>query len=453
MSVLISIIAFAAAISILVSFHEFGHYWVAKRLGVKVIRFSVGFGQTLWKRTAGPDRTEYVLAAIPLGGYVKMLDEREGPVDVQEQHRAFNRQKVTTRIFIVAAGPLFNFLLAIVAYWLMFMLGVTGVKPVVGQVAPDTIAARAGLRAGDEIVAVGDTRAPTWETASIAIVDQALDQGNVKVKVRSRRSETSERVLKVHDTRKILGTKDLFSALGIIPWQPATEPILGKLMAGGAAKRGGLHSGDRIIKADGKVIAQWQDWVNYVRARPHQTIRLKIERNGSIKKLILHTGVTREEGQRIGRIGAYPHLDREQIKAMQVEVRYGPIAAFGIAAAKTWELSALTVRVLWKLVTGQASLKNVSGPITIARYAGVSALIGVSAFLGALAVFSISIAVLNLLPVPVLDGGHLFYYFIELIKGSPVSDATEAIGQRIGLAMLAGLMALALYNDFSRLLG
>ncbi|MGI8740152.1 MAG: RIP metalloprotease RseP [Gammaproteobacteria bacterium] len=453
MTILISVLAFVTAISILVGFHEFGHFWVAKRLGVKVLKFSIGFGKPLWKRTYGPDRTEYVIAAIPLGGYVKMLDEREGQVDASERERAFNRQPVGKRIAIVAAGPLANFLLAVVAYWLMFMLGVSGVKPVIGDVAPDSIAARAGIERGDEIMRVNGERTPTWEAASIALIEQALEQGDVSLSLRDEAGVRSTHKLDLNDTREVLGDDNLLSTLGITPWQPAYEAVLGELTANGPAERGGLRTGDRIVRADGRPIANWEKWVNYVRARPDQNIKLDIERDGQTLLRQLRTDAERDGDAMIGRIGAYPRIDQATLDAMRVEVSYNPISALGLAASRTWELSVLTVRVLWKLVTGEASLKNVSGPITIAEYAGVSAAIGVSAFLGALAIFSISIGILNLLPVPILDGGHLLYYFIELVKGSPVSESFEAMGQRIGLAALAGLMALAFYNDFSRLLG
>jgi regulator of sigma E protease len=452
-SVLISIVAFALAVSLLVSFHEFGHYWVARRLGVKVLRFSVGFGQPLWRRVAGPDQTEYVLAAIPLGGYVKMLDEREGEVPASELPRAFNRQPVGKRIAIVAAGPLFNFFLAVVAYWLMFMLGVTGIKPVVGAVTPESLAAEAGFRAGDEIVTVNGEATETWENASIAIIEGALEGGDIDVTVARANGATRRLTLALHDTRQVLGDENLLDVLGIRPWEPRLAPVLGELTEGGAAARAGLKPGDRIVSANGERIEGWQAWVDYVRAHPDQGLRLQIRRGGEWMTVEVHTDAELENGARVGRIGAYPRVDAAQIEAMRVQVQYGPVRALGLAAEKTWDFSILTVRVLWKLVTGEASLKNVSGPITIAQYAGVSAVIGLSAFLGALAVFSISIGILNLLPVPILDGGHLLYYFIELIKGSPVSETTEAIGQRIGLAVLAGLMALAFYNDFARLLG
>jgi regulator of sigma E protease len=260
-------------------------------------------------------------------------------------------------------------------------------------------------------------------------------------------------VLDLHGAGQVLGDTNVLDALGIRPWEPRIEAVIGDVTAGGAAERVGLRPGDRILSADGQRIADWQAWVEYVRARPDQDLRLTVERGGKAMRLDLHTDAEMEDGERVGRIGAYPHIDEARLEAMRVEVRYNPVTAFAKAVENTWDFSILTLRVLWRLVTGEASLKNVSGPITIAQFAGVSALIGLSAFLGSLAVFSISIGILNLLPVPVLDGGHLMYYLIELVKGSPVSEQAEAMGQRIGLAVLAGLMALAFYNDFARLLG
>jgi regulator of sigma E protease len=453
MSILVNILAFVVAVGTLVTFHEFGHFWVARCLGVKVLRFSVGFGRPLWRRVAGADQTEYVIAAIPLGGYVKMLDEREGPVPQAEIGRAFNRQPVGTRIAIVAAGPLANILFAVLAYWLMFVIGVNGIRPVVGEVAPNSTAAQAGLQAGDEILAVGGETTSTWQSTSIALLEQALQSGVVALRVRRQSGDTGPIQLDLNDTRAVLGEGDLLDKMGITPWRPVLEPVIGDLVAGGAAERSGLSPGDRILRADAVPIETWSQWVEFVRAHPDQRIALEVERDGRRLELDLHTDAKRLEGETIGRIGAYPRVDREQMEGMRVTVRYGPFEAWGQALAKTWDISVLTLRVLWKLVTGEAALSNISGPVTIAEYAGVSALIGVSAFLGALALFSISIGILNLLPVPVLDGGHLLYYMVELIKGSPVSETTEAVGQRIGFALLAGLMALALYNDFARLLG
>jgi regulator of sigma E protease len=453
MMVLINILAFIVAVGVLVTFHEFGHFWVARRLGVKVLRFSVGFGKPLWKTITGKDKTEYVIAAIPLGGYVKMLDEREGEVSTEELDRAFNRQPVSKRLAIVIAGPAFNFILAILAYWLMFMIGVTGIKPVIGAVTPDTIAAQAGLQRGDQILAVNAKRTPTWEIASISLLNEALQSALVRLEVQDSRGNRRNLPLNLENTRELLAEGDLLGKLGITPWRPTIQPVIGELIEGGAGERGGLLAGDRITLADGIPMTSWKDWVEFVRARPDQVISLELERNNKNVTLELKTDSRREGGMIIGRIGAYPHIDKEAAAAMRVMVRYGPLASLAQALMKTWNISVLTLRVLWKLITGEASLKNISGPVTIAEFAGVSAIIGLSAFLGALAIFSISIGILNLLPIPVLDGGHLLYFLIELIKGSPVSETIEAVGQRVGIAMLAGLMALAFYNDFVRLMG
>ena len=453
MSLLINILAFIVAVGVLVTFHEFGHYWVARKLGVKVLRFSVGFGKPLWKWVGGADHTEYVIASIPLGGYVKMLDEREGEVDPNELDRAFNRQQVSKRIAIVVAGPLFNFIFAILAYWLMFMLGVSGVKPVIGEVVPNSIAAEAGLLPGEQILRVNDEPTPTWEIASIRFLHHALDAVRMSVEVQDAKGRIKQRYLDLHDSQALMEDGDLLDKLGITPWRPTILPVIGDVIEGGAAHQGGLQSGDRIISANGEAMASWNNWVKFVRARPAQTISIEVERNDTMIVLTLQTDSHYEEGMEIGRIGAYPQIDQDLLSEMRVQVRYGPIEGLLKALTKTWDITLLTLKVMWKLVTGEASLKNISGPVTIAEFAGMSVVLGLSAFLGALAIFSISIGILNLLPVPVLDGGHLLYYFIEVIKGSPVSEVTEAVGQRVGIAMLAGLMALAFYNDLVRLFG
>ncbi len=453
MSLLINILSFIVAVGVLVTFHEFGHYWVARKVGVKVLRFSIGFGRPLWKRVGGTDHTEYVIAAIPLGGYVKMLDEREGEVDPNELNRAFNRQRVSRRIAIVAAGPLFNFIFAILAYWLMFMVGVSGVKPVIGDVEPNSIAAEAGFMSGEQILRVNDDLTPTWEIASIRLLHHALDADQIRVEVQDVKGRIQQHYLELHDTQALLADGDLLGKLGIRPWRPTILPVIGDVIEGGAAQQGGLQSGDRIVSANGESMTTWNDWVNFVRARPAQTISIQVKRNDIEITLTLQTDSQFEKGLEIGRIGAYPQIDHDQLSNMRVQVHYGPLESLLKSLTKTWDITVLTLKVMWKLITGEASLKNISGPVTIAEFAGMSVVLGLSAFLGALAIFSISIGILNLLPVPVLDGGHLLYYFIEVIKGSPVSEAVEAVGQRVGIAMLAGLMALAFYNDLVRLFG
>lgn len=453
MGILINILAFIVAIAILVAIHEFGHFWVAKKMGVKVLRYSIGFGRPLWKRQASPDDTEYVVAAIPLGGYVKMLDEREGEVAEHERDQAFNRKPVSKRFAIVAAGPVFNFLFAIAAYALMYMVGVSGMKPVIGEVEPGSMAAEAGLMADMQIKQVNGVAVESWEIAAMALIGEALDSGQIELQTQSDRGQRTHR-LDLSDTRQLLGSgdSDFLDVIGIKPWRPALPAKFGKILRNSPAQEAGVQSGDEIIEADGQKFSNWDAWVVFVRAKPDRTINLIVLRDGKKQTVQLHPEAVEAEGGIIGRIGAAPHVDREMYKDMAVNVRYGPVEAFTQGVKKTWNMSALILRVLWKMVTGEASVKNISGPLTIAEFAGVSAMVGVSAFLGFLALISVSLGVMNLLPVPVLDGGHLFFYLIEMVKGSPVSEVTEAIGQRIGFALLGGLMFLAFYNDITRLM-
>lgn len=452
MSFLTSLAAFIVAIAILVAIHEFGHYWVAKKLGVKVLRFSIGFGRPLWKKVAGPDQTEYVIAAIPLGGYVKMLDEREGDVPAEELDRAFNRQPVGTRIAIVAAGPLANFLFAIVAYALMYLVGVNGIKPVIGEVISDSFAAQAELLPGATIVAVNGKETPSWESAALNLINEALDTGMVEITQRTPEGNVEKRFLDLSDTGSLLSEGNVLTNIGLKPWRPTIDAVFGKLIETGSAARAGLKPGDQILRVNGEPIANWEQLVLQIRSHPGKSLSLDVLRAGTELRYTLVPDPVEDRGETIGRIGAMPEIDQAQMDAMRVTVRYGVFTAVAKGAQRTWDMSLLTVRVMWKMLTGQASLKNISGPLTIAEYAGVSALIGVAAFLSFLGIVSVSLGVLNLLPIPILDGGHLLFYFIEVLKGGPVSEATEAVGQRIGLAFLGGLMFLAFFNDISRLL-
>ncbi|MBK1644377.1 RIP metalloprotease RseP [Thiocapsa imhoffii] len=454
MDLLFTIGSFIVALAILIAVHEFGHFWVARRLGVKVLRFSIGFGRPLVRVQRHPDATEYVLAMIPLGGYVKMLDEREEEVDPAQAHLAFNRQVLWKRSAIVVAGPLFNFLFAILAYWGIFMSGDTGLRPVIGEVEPQSIADQAGFRAGDELLMIGDREAGSWETSLFAFIGKALDGQDLVVRVREPSGQELDRWIPSDAVRRLADEPDLLGRLGLTPMRPALPAVIGELVPGEAAVTAGLRLGDRILAVDGSPIANWTEWVTLVREHPEVPLDLEVERtDGSLVRLDLTPRATEAEGERIGRIGAGVAVPDGFMDDYRVEIRYGPIESLDRAVGKTIEMSAMTLRVIGRMLIGQASVENLSGPITIAETAGRTASYGIETFVKFLAVVSISLGILNLLPIPILDGGHLMYYFIEWIKGSPVSEAAQLQGQKIGLVLLAGLMTLAFYLDLSRLLG
>jgi len=448
-----SLFFFILALGVLITVHEFGHFWVARRLGVKVLRFSIGFGKPLWKWHRSGDETEYVLAALPLGGYVQMLDEREGPVAPEELPRAFNRQPLGSRFAIVVAGPLFNFLLAIVAYWLMFMVGISGMKPLLGDVVPGSPAARAGLHKGDLILSIEQQPTPTWNTAFLALMERGLDGGRVKMVIQDDGQVSHQRVLDMGNIPESAEQSDLIANLGLRPYTPIIPPVIGRLEAGGPAARAGLQVGDRVVAVDGVAIKDWESWVKYIRQHPAQSLRVSIVRGADRISLDLKPQSIQTAKGEIGRIGAAVKYPEKLIGRLSAVERYSPLASVGMALKRTWNISMLTVRMLWKMVVGEVALNNLGGPIRIAQYAGASASAGFITFIGFLALISISLGVLNLLPIPVLDGGHLFYYLIELVKGSPVSDSMQAFGQRIGIMILIGVMGLAFYNDLAQFFG
>ena len=454
LSIIYSVLAFVVAIGVLVTVHEFGHYWVARKMGVKVLRFSVGFGKPLWTKKAGIDQTEYVLASIPLGGYVKMLDEREAEVAEDELDRAFNRKSVWRRFAIVAAGPVFNFIFAIVAYYLIFLAGVAGIKPVIGEVANPSPAYSAGVRSQDTILSINGNETPSWEKARFTLLEESVDRGTITLVVQGLDKQISDKKLDISGLRLLQDEQvDLMRELGLSMWRPDIPPVIDSVIPDGAASRSGLMAEDKIVSINGQKIINIGHWVDTIRANAETDLSLVVLRDGEKVSLQLTPASVEENGVSFGFIGVRNRVDipLEIRREMEVVERYGPITALAESLDKTWRMSWLTLKVLGKLIVGEASVKNLSGPITIARYAGISARIGLEQFLGFLAIISISLGVLNLLPIPVLDGGHLFYYLIEMIKGSPVSETTEVIGQKIGMALLFGLMTIAIYNDLLRL--
>lgn len=455
MDVLQQILAFIVAIGVLVTFHEFGHFWVARRCNVKILRFSIGFGRALWSRRFGADQTEFVIAAVPLGGYVKMLDEREGEVPAAEVERAFNRKPLSQRFAIVLAGPLFNFMFAVFAYWLMYMAGLTGLKPIVETVEPASIAEASGFEAGDEIVAVDQHETRTWSAVAETIVTGVVEGAHVMVTVRTPAGDSRERELDLASISidDVAGGA-LLDQLGLTPRRPDLPAIIARIVPDSPAAQAGLRSGDHITAINGEPIEDWFAMVERVRNQPGETIELEVLRDGrSMTLQLTPASIENDEGERIGQIGAAVDTEPTLPPELQGVERYGPLTAFVKGVVRTGDMSLLTLRVLGKIITGDASIKNLSGPISIAQYAGYSAAVGFAAFLGFLAIVSVSLGILNLLPVPLLDGGHLMYYLIEFVKGSPVSEPVQAVGQQIGLALLLGLMSVVIYNDIVRLLG
>ena len=449
MSVLHTVLWFLVAIGVLVVVHEFGHYLAARWAGVKVLRFSVGFGKVLLSRRFGQDQTEWTLAALPLGGFVKMLDEREGEVPAAEAHRSFNRATVWRRIGIVAAGPAANFLLAIVFYWALFMNGLPALKPMIGEPPAGSAAAQAGLVAGDEIRRVNGNDTASFQDLRLGLLRAGVAGETIKLELADGRNVQFE--APPLDTENL--ERDTLLPLGIVRFDPVIEPVIGKLLPDGAATRAGFQTGDRLLTANGVKVANWQDWVQLVRQHPAKSLRIEIERQGQRKQLTVVPDAVDEAGQRVGKIGAAPQVDDSVLAALMTEVRFGPVEALWQGTVKTWDMSLFTLEMMGRMVTGQVSWKNLSGPLTIADYAGQSASLGWISFVGFLALVSVSLGVLNLLPVPLLDGGHLMYYVAEVFTGRPVSERTMEIGARIGMTLLLLLMSFALFNDLQRLIG
>lgn len=452
--ILQSILAFIVALGVLITFHEFGHYWVARKCDVKILRFSIGFGRPLYKRIFGPDKTEFVIASLPLGGYVKMLDSREVEVQPEEQSREFNHKPLWQRFAIVAAGPAFNFIFAIIAYALIYMIGVDGLKPIVGEVTPASISAEAGLQQGQEIIAVDNVKTPTWTAVIDRLVNHTVSADQVSLDVIDKTGGVQTITL---DMSRIsideMAEGNLLQALGMNVVKLTLEPVIGEIISGGAAEVAGMQVMDKVVAVDGKPVGSWTAWVEIIRANPGQSLNVELIRNDITQFVTLVPSVNNVNGADVGHIGAVAYKPEGYFEDFFRLESYAVPTSLVKAVEKTWDMSLLTLRVLGKMLMGEASVKNLSGPISIAQYAGQTADIGLIAFLGFMAIVSVSLGVLNLLPVPLLDGGHLVYYVIEFIIGKPVSESIQVWGQQMGLVLLLSLMSLAFYNDIVRLLG
>lgn len=446
-----TVVAFLVALGVLIVVHEYGHYLVARWCGVKVLRFSVGFGRPLLVVRRGADRTEWVLSIVPFGGYVKMLDERESPVDPADLPRAFNRKSVWRRFAIVTAGPTFNFLFAIVVYTGLYMYGLPEARPIVAEPSAGSIAKIAGFHGGDTVRRVDENAIATWQELRWRLLQGALQRQALAVEVVNAKQQIS--ILRL-DLSGLSGDdveSDLLERLGFRLHRPQLPAVLGKIVAGSVAEQAGLVPGDRIEASDGKRIASWDELVQAIRDKPGRRIELTVNRGGRQTLVAVTPEAVASGDQRIGRIGVAPDVPAEHASQVFVRISYGPLESFTRSLEKTYDISAFSLKMLGKMLVGEVSWKHLSGPVTIADFAGQSAQLGWVSYLTFLALISISLGVLNLLPIPLLDGGHLMYYCAEILKGSPVSERAMELGQRVGIALLLVMMAFAFYNDLNRL--
>ena len=451
MNIVFIILAAIVLLGPLIAIHEFGHFWVARRLGVKVLVYSIGFGPTLFK-WHGKDGVCYQLAAIPLGGYVKMADEREGDVPPEDIPYAFNRQSAWRRIAIVAAGPVINLLFAIILFWILFLPASEQLNTRVGQILPNSPAAQAGLQVGDRITAIDGAATSTWENLNYALVERMGETGKIEVSA-ERNSQPVLLSLPIEQFMRHGGQTPL-EQIGFLPYQPDIKPVIGEVSPNEAAERQGLKAGDQIVKIDQQPITQWIQVTQIVRANPEKALTMQVIRDGQPLVLKVMPKAKKDAmGTEYGFLGAGAKVENYKIPTEYTQtVQYSPLTALGMAVDKTWQLSVMTVKAIGKMISGLIGLDNLSGPITIAKVAGQSAEMGWQTFFSFMALMSVSLGVLNLLPIPVLDGGHIVYYFIEALRGKPVSEQIQMVGLRIGIVLLGALMVLALFNDFARLI-
>ncbi len=452
MQFIISLVSFIVVLGILVTIHEFGHFWVARRCGVKVLRFSVGFGKPIFKFRRKNDPTEYVIAGIPLGGYVKMLDENETDVAEEEKHLAFNNKPLLSRFMIVLAGPVFNLLFAFIAFWLILLLGEEGLKPVIGSLDKQGIAIHSTVEVGDEIVSVNGRPAPIWRVAAGLMTSEMLDKGTFELTVAKPGGQLNTVVLDI-GSADLPEATDALNRVGIVPRTPVLQAVVGELVKGEAGDKAGLLSGDLIVSVNQKEVNSWAELVAVTRANAESPMEIVLLRAGRPLELTLVPKGIKEGSQRIGRIGVAPLIPSDLRSDFYATYSLGMFDAISEAAKQTISYSLLTAKMIGRMMIGQASLENLSGPISIAQYAGKTASIGLVAFLKFLAFVSVSLGVMNLLPIPMLDGGHLVFYIIEAVKGKPVSEKVQAGFMRIGMLALMSLMLIAVFVDVNRLMG
>ena len=443
--------AFLVVLGVLIIVHESGHYAAARLCGVKVLRFSLGFGPQLWQWKLGRDQTEWAVSLFPLGGYVKMLDEREAEVAPEELGRAFNRQGVGKRSLIVAAGPLANFALAIVLYWGIFMHGSQELLPILGNPPVASPAAMAGVSNGEQVLKVDGEPVATWNDLRWVLMQKAVDQESTELEVINERQEISVRRLYLHAAGEQGWEGDALERLGVAFYRPHIPSVLGQILPGKPGQSAGLQSGDRVVGIDGATLDDWLDFVDRISASAGQLRHLEIERSGLRLTVNVVPEAVKERGRVVGKIGVGVAESPGSRRELRTFVSYGFFAAGGKALLETWDKSVFSLVMLGKMLTGEVSLKNLSGPVTIADYAGQSAKLGLEYYLKFMALVSISLGVLNLLPIPVLDGGHLMYHMIEVVRRRPLSERAMEIGQRVGLSLLFVLMAFAFFNDINRL--
>ncbi len=443
--------AFAVVLGVLIVVHEYGHYIVARLCGVKVLRFSIGFGRTIWRKRLGRDGTEWAVSAFPLGGYVKMLDEREGDVAPEEAHRAFNRQSVGRRSLIVAAGPAANFLLAIVLYWGIFMHGSNELLPILGTPPTGTPAAMAAIANGEQVRRVDGQPVATWGDLRWLLLQTAIERDSAELEVINERGEIAVRHLLLAAAGEQGWEGDALERLGIVFFRPQLPAVIGRVVDDGPAARAGLLPGDHVLALDGRPIALWHELVLYIREAADRPVRVEFERDGrSLAVEVVPEGVA-ERGLRVGKIGVAVAGGDGVQREIRTFVRYGFFEAGRKALNETWDKSVFSLVMLGRMLTGEVSWKNLSGPVTIADYAGQSAKLGFDYYVKFMALVSISLGVLNLLPIPVLDGGHLMYHMFEVVRRKPLSERAMGIAQQIGISILFILMAFAFFNDLNRL--